>query len=78
MRSAGTGRNCLSQMKSDSVNKALLSRSLILEKLLNLFEEPNSILIPCVPGKEQSLWGLSGGFWLVRLWVGGKGWDKSK
>lgn len=54
MRSMGTGTNCLSQMKSDSVIKALLSLSLVLEKLLNLFKEPNSILIPCVPDEEQS------------------------
>lgn len=53
MRSVGTGTNCLSQMKSDGVIKALLSPSLILEKLLNLFKEPNSILILCVPDKEQ-------------------------
>lgn len=35
------------------VIKALLSLSLTLEKLPNLFKELNSILIPCVPDKEQ-------------------------
>lgn len=54
MRSLGTGTNCLNQMKSNSVIKALLSLSLTLEKLLNLFKELSSILIPCVPDKEQS------------------------
>lgn len=81
MRSVGTGTNCLSQMKSNSVIKALLSLSLTLEKLLNLFKELNSILIPCVPDKEQSrqsIGSLLGFFWLVRLWAGGKGRNKSK
>lgn len=41
-------------MKSNSVIKALLSLSLTLEKLLNLFKELNRILIPCVPDKEQA------------------------
>lgn len=54
VRSVGTDTNCLSQMKSNSVIKALLSLSLTLEKLLNLFKEQNSILIPCVPDKDQS------------------------
>lgn len=64
MRSVGTGTDCSSQTKSDSVNKALLSLSLILGNLLNLFKKPNSILIPCVPGKENAAkaQGFFGGF----------------
>lgn len=54
MRSVGTGTNCLSQIKSDSVVKALFSLSLILEKLMTLFKEPSSVLILCVPDKKQS------------------------
>lgn len=53
MRSMGTGTNCLSQTKSDSVVKALFSPSLILEKLLHLFKELSSVLILCAPDKKQ-------------------------